>query len=178
MLQPRPISGRPLSGHVIDGRALGMRGTSSGSASDSLRPLAPVLTLVSDNTVNPPQLDAVFDDTHVWPSGSITGSNFDRIELQVDQDPLFGSVDETDTNDIDAAELLAGAVQLFPGPLATGVALYIRARHSHYVGGVPHSSAWSNIVTETLLGARWLWEDGTDLLLWEDGADHILTEGS
>lgn len=130
------------------GFGLGLqRGQSSAAA---LAPAAPVLTWVSDNTVNPPQLDANFDATHVWPSGSIDASNFDRIELQVDQDPLFGSVDETDTNDLDAAELLAGTATMFPGPLATGVALYIRARHSHYVGGVAHTSAWSNVVTQTL----------------------------
>lgn len=122
-----------------------------GGGGDGLVPNAPVLTWVSDETVNPPQLDAVFDDTHVWAAGEITGSNFDRIEVQVDQDPLFGSVDETDTNDIDAADLLAGEVSIFPGPLATGVALYIRSRHVHYVGGVAHPSAWSNVVTEALI---------------------------
>ena len=124
-------------------------------------PLAPILTWTSDSTVNPPQLDVDFDDTHIWPSGQITGSNLDRIELQVDQDPLFGSVDETDTNDLDAAELAAGTAQIFPGPLAGGVALYIRVRHHHYVNGVAHTSAWSNVETKTLVS-----NDDEDYAAW------------
>lgn len=160
MLQSRSISGRPLSGRVIDGRALGMRASGAGSASDSLRPLAPVLTWVSDNTVNPPEFEGVFDNTHVWSSGEITGSNFDRLELQIDDDVAFGSFDDV-TNDLDAAELLALVAIMNPGIQATGIPLYARLRHIHYVGGVGHVSSWANVETKTLLAL-----DDDDYAAW------------
>lgn len=141
----------------------GRLGTNGGGF-DTARPSAPVLIWTSDDTVNPPIFSAIFDGTHVWSAGEIDASNFDRIELEIDQDAAFGTPDEDTTNDIDAAELLAGEVQLTTGSQTTGVALYARARHIHYVSGVPHPSPWSNVPTKTLTGNAVLRTDGSYVL--------------
>ena len=127
------------------------RGKSSNAA---LTPSAPVLTWTSATTVNPPFFSAVFDGAHMWADGQIDASNFDRIELQIDQDAAFGSPDEDATNDVDAAELLAGEVQFTTGVQVGGVSLYARARHIHYVNGGAHPSQWSNVETKILLTVR------------------------
>lgn len=83
------------------------------------------------------------------------------MELQIDDDPLFGGVDEDVTDDLDAAEITAGLVSPSIGSQPGGVSLYARCRHEHYIGGVPRISAWSNVETKTLTAS-----DDEDYAAW------------
>jgi hypothetical protein len=135
-------------------------------------PAAPVLTWDTGPTDNTPTFTAVFDDTKVWASGEIDGSNYDVITLQWDTDSGFGSVD-SDTNTIDAAELLAGNVNFTTGALANGT-WYARCRHNHVVAGVDNISDWSNTVSETIAVTNAiLLVDGASYLLQTDGTSRI-----
>jgi hypothetical protein len=107
-----------------------------------------VLTWDTAGTDNTPQFTAVFDDTHVWASGSIDGSNYDDIQFQWSTSAVFAAP-STGNNTLDAAELLAGLATLTTGALAEGL-WYARCRHNHVVAGVSHISAWSNTVSQTI----------------------------
>lgn len=120
-----------------------------GAGGDPLAPGAPdPFTWDTGPSVNTPTFTADFDNTKVWASGSIDGSNYDDIELQVDTDPAFGSPDLAN-NVLDAAELLAGTAAFTTGPVPDGPN-YARARHNHVVAGGDHFSAWSVTASKTI----------------------------
>lgn len=94
--------------------------------------------------------------TLTWTSGTSTYdptftlteiTEADVVELQIDDDPAFGSLYGSDTNTIDASEALTGEVT-FPAipTLALSTTYYARAR---YTRG-PDTSAWSTSVSKTM----------------------------
>jgi len=130
------------------GAGFGKLGSGGRRAGDPLAPGAPVLTWDTAGTDNTPTFTGDFDDTHVWASGSIDGSNYDVIEFQWSTSALF-TAPGTGSNTLDAAELLAGTAAFTTGALANGT-WYARARHNHVVAGANHYSPWSNTVTQTI----------------------------
>ena len=142
------------------------------SGNDPLAPAAPVLTWDTDGTDNTPTFTADFDDTLVWSAGEIDGSNYDVIHLEWDTDSGFGSVD-SDSNTLDAAEILAGEVAFTTGTLADGT-WYARCRHEHVVAGVSHFSPWSNTVSQTIAtDANALLRTDDSYILRTDGSSRI-----
>ena len=120
-------------------------------------PAAPVLTWVSDDTAYDPEITVALSNPAVD----------DVIELQIDDNPDFASLFDTDTNTLDAGEVAANEAT-FGGisTLSAGVHYYMRARVTR--NGA--TSEWSNTVDKLMYS----WtpaELSTALLGWYDASD-------
>lgn len=100
-------------------------------------PPAAILAWTSDTATRDPQ----FSMTQIQ-SG-------DLAELQIDDDPAFGSTYADDTHTIAALEAVDGQYNTSGVPtLAAGITYYARSRYKR--GGIGAWSAWSNTVSKTM----------------------------
>jgi hypothetical protein len=125
----RPLHGRSLFGRRLSGRALAARPSFVGGG--GLYLAAPVLELLTDETVNEPQFAADF------------GENIqvgDTVRLHIDDNSAFTSPDAyTDT--LDSGEISGGEIS-FGNPALANDTYYARIRHER--GSIV--SSWSNTV--------------------------------
>lgn len=98
-------------------------------------PTAPVLTWTSGTSVR----DPIFTLTNI--------ALADSVQLQIDDDPAFGSTYGDDTNVVDATEAADGQLT-FPGipTLNYSTTYYARARYTR----AGQTTAWSNVENKTI----------------------------